>query len=265
VSDDERIDDERLDALRASVGHLRDLAAPLSDEQLAASAYPSEWSVADVLSHLGSGAVIHRHRLGDVLSHRDTDDGFAPRVWDEWNAKSAPQKRTDGLEADAALLAALEAVDLPDRATFAMPLGPMSFDFATFVGLRVNEHTLHTWDVEVALDPAATLQASTVPSVLDNLGMVAGWAGRPTGETGAIVVRTTHPARELVVRLTPEAVRLEPADADAGTTSEPAPGDELELPAEAFVRLVYGRLDDAHSPVPGSPAIDTLRAVFRGM
>jgi hypothetical protein len=39
------------------------------------------------------------------------------------------------------------------------------------------------------------------------------------------------------------------------------------MPAEAFVRLVYGRLDPAHTPasITGDPAdLDHLRQVFTG-
>lgn len=40
---------------------------------------------------------------------------------------------------------------------------------------------------------------------------------------------------------------------------------DLRLPAEAFARLVYGRLDPDHTP-PGDhgSALDTLRRVFPG-
>ena len=49
----------------------------------------------------------------------------------------------------------------------------MEFDFDGFVGLRLNEHALHLWDVEVALDPAATVAAGSVDAMVDNLGMFA--------------------------------------------------------------------------------------------
>jgi hypothetical protein len=46
--------------------------------------------------------------------------------------------------------------------------------------------------------------------------------------------------------------------------SEAGPADS-ELPAEAFVRLVYGRLAPEHTP-PGEhgAALDVLRRVFPG-
>src|SRR4051794_41733676 len=99
-----------VDALRSSVERLRDLAAPMSEEELTAGAYPTEWTVAQVLSHLGSGAVIVQRRLEDALAGRDTPDDFAPAVWDTWNAKGPVAQRDDALAADAALLARIEAV-----------------------------------------------------------------------------------------------------------------------------------------------------------
>jgi len=49
-----------LGALRASVEHLPSVVEPLSDAQLDEPAYPAEWTIADVLSHIGSGATAPR-------------------------------------------------------------------------------------------------------------------------------------------------------------------------------------------------------------
>jgi hypothetical protein len=41
---------------------------------------------------------------------------------------------------------------------------------------------------------------------------------------------------------------------------------EIQLPAEALMRMIYGRLDPAHTPTfSGDPALlDRVRAVFPG-
>ena len=44
--------------LRNSHERLASLVSPLTPEQLRGPAYPTEWSIAQVLSHLGSGAEI---------------------------------------------------------------------------------------------------------------------------------------------------------------------------------------------------------------
>jgi uncharacterized protein (TIGR03083 family) len=246
-----------VDALRSSVQRLHGLTSPMSEAELTASAYPKEWTVAQVLSHLGSGAVITQRRLDDALAGKDTPDDFAPGVWDTWNAKGPVAQRDDALAADAALLARIEAVPPDERNKFTLTMGPMTLDFAQFVGTRLNEHAFHTWDIEVVADPAATIPEAVAALVVDNLGLVARFTGKPTGDTDTITVATTDPERTFTVELTPEGVALTP---HAGAASP-----DVELPAEAFARLVYGRLDAEHTrPDQHGPALDSLRQVFPG-
>jgi uncharacterized protein (TIGR03083 family) len=246
-----------IDALRSSVGRLQKLAALLSEQQLTGRAYPAAWTVAQVLSHLGSGAVIMRRQLEDALAGQATPDDFAPGVWDTWNAKSPAAQRDDAPAADAALLDRIEAVSPDERDGFSFAMGPMTFDFGQFVGLRLNEHAFHTWDIEVAADPAATIPVPVAALVVDNLDLVARFAAKPTGDTTTITIATTGPQRTFTIDLTPAAVSFTPGAAGA------AP--DLHLPAEAFARLVYGRLDPPHTPAAiETPALDTLRRVYPG-
>lgn len=254
---------EELRALHASVDRLRDLVTPLDDAQLAGPAYPAEWSIAEVLSHVGSGAVIMQRRVDDALLGREMPDDFAPTVWDEWNAKSPRAQADDGLAADRAFIERVEALSDAERAGFTFSMGPIEVDFATVVGLRVNEHTLHTWDVEVALDPTATLPAEAAALIVDHLDLIARYTGRPTGTEHAIEVRTSDPERAFVIELTADRVSFISAIDVAGGG---APDADLRMPAEAFVRVVYGRLDADHAAgVEGDTALlDELRQVFPG-
>jgi uncharacterized protein (TIGR03083 family) len=249
--------DAHVAALRSSVERLRDVVSAVGDAELTRRAYPSEWTIADVLSHLGSGAVITQRRLEDTLAGVATPDDFAPGVWDEWNAKTPVSQRDEALVADAALLERIEAVTPQQAGSLTFAMGPMSLDFAGFVGMRLNEHALHVWDVEVVRDPAATLPQQAVGPVVDNLDLIARFTGRPTGDTATIAVVTTDPRRVFAVTLEPQAVTFGPGS-DVGSA-------DVELPAEAFVRLVYGRLDPEHTPsgVRG-PALGVLRRVFPG-
>ena len=125
--------------------------------------------------------------------------------------------------------------------------------------MRVNEHALHTWDVEVAFDDGARLPDTAAAVVVDNLGLIARFTGRPPGEAIDARVRTVHPARHFVVRLAPASTELLPEEG----------GDEpdLELPAESFCRLVYGRLDEDHCPpvrAQDMAVLGLLRQVFPG-
>jgi uncharacterized protein (TIGR03083 family) len=249
--------DVSLNALRTSVERLRATATALDDAQLVGASYCREWTIADVLSHIGSGAVIMRRGLQDALDGTQTPGDFAPGVWDEWNAKSPRAKTDDALATDAALLEALEAVSGEERAALTFSVGPMTLDFPTFVGMRLNEHVLHTWDVEVALQGTAVLPADAVPLVVDNLGLIARFTARPIGTTRSIAVRTTDPSRDVTVTLSADAV-----DYDPSGSGDP----DLVLPAEALCRLVYGRLDPDHTPAytGDEQALDALRQVFPG-
>jgi uncharacterized protein (TIGR03083 family) len=251
------LDDYRR-ALSASVNQLRELASGLDDAQLMAPAYPTEWSVADVLSHLGSGAVILRRRIDDACAGRTTPDDFGPTVWDEWNAKSVRAKVNDALVADRELIVRLDALTDDERENLTVSMGPMSFDISEFVGLRLNEHVMHTWDVMVAIDPSAKLSADAAGLVADNLQLIARFTARPTGATRQVTVQTTDPPRRFAIDLTPEAVTL--ATTAGGTIPD------LTMATEAFARLVYGRLDAGHTPlVDGDPnVLDELRRVYPG-
>jgi len=249
--------DAAVGALRSSVTRLRGLVRPMSDADLTRGAYPAEWSIAQVLSHLGSGAVIMQRHLQDTLAGQATPDDFAPGVWNTWNAKAPAAQRDDALAADTALLARIEAVTPGEREAFTFGMGPMTFGFGQFVGLRLNEHAFHTWDIEAAADPAATIPRQAAELVIANLELIARYTGKPTGDTTTITVATTGPQRSFTIDLKPDTVTF-----GASTTAAPA---DVELPAEAFARLVYGRLDPGHTP-PGDhgPALGTLRRVFPG-
>lgn len=248
---------EKLAALRGSVERLRRIVGPLDDAAVEMQAYTSEWTIAQVMSHIGSGAVIIKRRLEDRLAGNDTPGDFPPSVWAAWDAKAPRQQTDDALEADAAALARFESVEAHEREAFDFAMGPIAVDFSGFVGLRLNEHAFHTWDIEVALDPTAAIPRDAAEFVVDNLALTARWTAKPASEL-AVVVRTHEPTRTFDLHLSPGGSSLAPAPAD-----QPA---DLELPAEAFARLVYGRLDPAHTPagVKESGLLATLRAVFPG-
>lgn len=250
--------DRLLSALESSHERLRAIVTPLDDTQIELQAYPTEWRIADVMSHIGSGAVITTRRLDDGLAGSPIPDDFAPLVWAEWDAKSPRQKTDDGLTADRVMLDHVRAITPEKRDGFRTALGRLELDFAGLLGLRLNEHTLHTWDIEVALDPAASLHPEQTELVVDNLTLVARFMGKPGEARRTAAVHTTEPLRQFTIELGPEAVTLTPGTA----TGE----DRVELPAEAFVRLLYGRLDPEHTPdLDADPAVlDDLRHAFRG-
>jgi uncharacterized protein (TIGR03083 family) len=240
----------KVEVLRASAARLAALVEPLTPEQVRQPAYPTQWSVADVLSHVGSGAVITRLRLDGEVDMQ--------AIWDEWNAKDPDSQATDALRADAELGARLASLTAADEERLRFPMGPMELDLSTFLSLRLNEHSLHSWDVAVTFDDGATIPPDEAALVMDTLAMMAGFAGKPTGAARAITIRTRQPDRSFTVELRPDGVTLTPRDS--------LEGPDLELPADAFIRLVFGRLDPDHTPafVGAAGDLDELRRAFPG-
>jgi hypothetical protein len=164
----------------------------------------------------------------------------------------------DALAADRQLADLIESTSSEDRTRFRAAFGPVEVDWDAFVGMRLNEHLLHEWDVDVALHPDAVLAADGTEVVVDSLGMIAGFAARPNGERRAITVATDGPERRVTVEVTDDGVVYTPGSDRSA---------DLTMPAEAFVRLVYGRLDPDHTPaaVTGDDAaLAQLRTVFPG-
>jgi hypothetical protein len=134
----------------------------------------------------------------------------------------------------------------------------MELDLATFLGMRISEHALHTWDVAVTFDETATVPPDAAGLVVDTLAMMAPFAGKPTGADRTFTVHTMEPTRQFEIALRPDGVSLVPSD--------PAGAPDLELSADGLIRLVYGRLDPDHTPtLRGSHAdLTELRRAFPG-
>lgn len=245
-------------ALRRSHDALAALVPTLTPEQLTGPAYPAEWTVAQTLSHIGSGAVIGLMVLDAALAGAPApEQSRYVAVWDEWNAKDPQRQAEEAVSADAALTAAWEAVDADRIPGLTFQLGPMRLDGTTFARMRLAELAVHCWDVAVAVEPAAVVEQVAVDQLVDNLEMVAGFSGRPDGGPAEVVVETVAPERRFVVTVG-EAVALRPAIIGDGPAT-------VTLSAEAFVRLVYGRLDETHTPSDArGDELGRLRKLFPG-
>lgn len=252
---------DSLAALRTSADRLAALVASLGDggEGVRWQAYPAEWTVADVVAHLGSGAVIFRHRMEDSLAGRATPDDFNASVWAEWDAKDQDAKAADGIAADGDFMAWLEARSPEERAGLHLALGPMQLGWDSIIGMRLNEHALHEWDVAVTVDQTATLAGDAAAVLIDNLGRMAARGGKSDGSGRTITVHTTDPERRFALTLGAGGVELV-ADGGSGEA-------DVEMPAEALVRLVAGRLDPDHTPSAvhaEAGVLDDLRRTFPG-
>lgn len=246
-----------VEALGGSVQRLRALMESMDGAAIEQVSYADGWTIAQVVSHLGSGAVIMERRLDDTLAGTETPEDFARSVWDRWDAKAPRDQVDDGLLADHRLLDRVRSLSSQQRAGLEFRFGPMTVDHRNLIVLRLNEHAVHTWDVEVAHDPTATIPVEAAAVLVDNLALMVSFAGRPTSERSTVDVRTTAPERTFRLDLGPESVSLT-------TIDDPIDAD-LTLPADAFIRLVYGRLDPAHTPTLDTRVdLDSLRRAFPG-
>lgn len=279
-----------VDVLAGSHDRICDLVSELDADALARPSRCSDWTIAQVLSHLGSGAELFKAMLDAVVAGEPAPGrDFMPPVWERWNALGPEEQAEAFLSTDGQLVEALEDLgDRLDELTFTF-FGVMQLDAVGFVAMRLSEHALHTWDVAAALDPAATVDPDAVSLLVDRLPQMAQRAGSAERAPGGLAVRvvTSAPERRFVltvdgdVHLVPETTP-EPPDAGAGAAGGAGGGEAraggalpepearvpvLRLPAEAFLRLVAGRLDPAHTPAldPATEGlVDTLRAVFPG-
>jgi uncharacterized protein (TIGR03083 family) len=252
-----------ISALRHSHDRLRASVEPLGLAELEQRSYASEWSIAQVLSHLGSQAEIFGLFLEAGLTGQDPPgrEEFMP-IWDSWNAKDPQAQASDALRADEATLERFESLDADEQARLHLKMFGMELGTIGLARMRLGEHAIHTWDVVVALDPAAAVAPDAVALLIDTLDQLAARSGKPDGRQRTVRVSTTEPERQFILE-TGEAVTLAPAD---GETTAELSRSELRLPAEAFVRLVYGRMDKAHTPPTESTGVelDELRALFPG-
>ena len=249
-----------LSVCRHSHQRLAGLVEPLAEGALEGPSYCSDWTVAAVLSHLGSQAEIFTLFLEAALTGRNppSPEEFGP-IWDSWNARPPAAKRAESLAANDRLLRQIE--ELPDDQVASLHVEMFGADrgVAGLLRMRLSEHAVHTWDVAVSLDPGAEVAADAVEVMIDGLPDLAARVGRPAAHPTTAAVTTKRPERHFV--LGTGGVELRRGSAGAAAS--------IELPAEALVRLVYGRLDDTGLPRDEvrtvGVSLDELQAVFTGV
>jgi uncharacterized protein (TIGR03083 family) len=252
--------------LRESHERLARLAEPMTPEQVRAQSYCRDWTNAQVLSHLGSGAEISLLTLPGALGESEPvgREAFGP-VWDKWNGKSPDQQAADALASDERHIQTLEGLTDEQLAAIDMDFfGMMRLDAVGVVRMRLGEHVLHTWDVAVAADPTATVQADAVELLIDNVPQfLAPRLGKPLPDPFAVRITTTNPGRDYLLT-SGESVKMDNWPGDAAHDVDIP---HVTMPAEALLRLAYGRLDPEHTPSSVSADADTLnklRAIFPG-
>jgi uncharacterized protein (TIGR03083 family) len=251
-------------ALRSGFDDLAGLVSGLTDQQLAGPTGADEWDVSQVLSHLGSGAEIAQNTLQVSLEGKpNPGPEFNKPIWARYDAASPRERLEWFLAANEALTQSLESLSEETRQhlKYNMDFLPAPIDVATAASYRLNELALHSWDVRVGFDPAATVAPEATPHLLTIAGNLAGFLGKPDaldGTAAVIAVTTTDPGQSFTLTLG------EKISVSAGGP-EQADG-ALTLPAEAWLRLLTGRLKPQYTPeeitATGAASLDLLRRVF---
>jgi uncharacterized protein (TIGR03083 family) len=250
-------------ALRHSHERLASLVHAVSEDFLSSRSYCTDWTVAQVLSHLGSGAEISLMMLESMLRGEPMDRDAFPPVWERWNAKTPAQQAADCLLADDAQISRLEGLTNEELDGISFDFFGLKLDAAGVVRLRLSEHAMHTWDVAAAIDPEAVVAPDAAAQLTGQVSWLAERTGRPGERPFRARLRGSNPEIDLLLDVA-DKVTLIPWPAEG---AEPV-GAEIQMPAEALMRLFYGRLDPAHTPpveITGDPALlDLARAVFPG-
>jgi uncharacterized protein (TIGR03083 family) len=257
--------DRVIAALRSGHDDLAGYAAGLDEKGLAGPSGAAEWPVAQVLSHLGSGAEIGLATLERALAGGgQPPEGANESVWDRWNAMSPAEQRDGFLVSNDRLVSRYESLDAATREDLRIDLGflPAPVSVAEAARMRLSEFALHEWDVRAVAQPGATVAYSAVPLLLDGYGSMLAWIARPHelgGRRAALAVQLREPQASYGLVLG-EQVSLGEAPAE--------PDGVLRLPAEAWLRLLTGRLGPQFTPpgvqVQGPVTLDDLRRVFPG-
>ena len=252
---------DSIGALRKAHEETAAIVDGLDEKQLAAQSGSAEWTVAQVLSHLGSGSEIARTTL--LAGRRDPEE--AQPVWDRWNAMTPRQQASSFVECERRLVDALEALDDEELSSKEIDVGflPAPIDVGFFVGMRLSEVALHRWDVDVAFDGGATVRPYLLPYVLDQLPLFAGFFAKPVGKAAKVAIETSEPSRHYLLELREdEAFLWEETEPPTGAATK------VEMPAESLLRLTAGRLSTERTPsnvtVQGELSLDDIRKVFPG-
>jgi uncharacterized protein (TIGR03083 family) len=257
--------DRTIVALRTLHDELETVVSGLSDDQLAGPSGASEWSVAQVLSHLGSGAEIGLETYRAAFDGADEPaEDFNQSVWERWDSSTPQQQAAGFVEHDTALVERIEALTPEQRASAQIKLGflPAPLPIESIIGMRLNEVAQHSWDVRAGLDPTATIDHETAELLHEHfsggLGFLLGFMGKPDAVTEPAVVALGDSPYRIVINDDGVALTSDGAAATATFTG----------PAESAARLINGRLTTPYTPAgvasTGNVTLDQLRQVFPG-
>jgi uncharacterized protein (TIGR03083 family) len=254
--------DASIASLRTNHDQLAELVSGAGPDDLARPSGASEWTVADVLSHLGSGSELFLVRLQAAIDDVSVGEVDNHAVWDRWNAMSPEEQASGFVESEEALVAALESLDADQRRGLSVDLGfmPAPAPMGQFVGMRLVEVANHAWDARAGLDPRAGIEPTAAALAVESFA----------GELSFMLGFSTKPEllpRPVVLAADGYTVRIDDAVSVVAGPAQ-APSATFEGPLESLVRLMSGRLRPEVTPaevqVIGNVTLDELRQVFPG-
>jgi len=253
---------ESIAELRTNHERLRAHVDELTADDLSAQSGAEKWTVAEVLSHLGSGAEIARYTLLAALdADGEVDRPENQEVWDRWNAMSPREQAAGFVESDRRLVELYESLTPEQRETTRVDLGflPAPVPVVTPLAMRLNEQALHGWDARVGSDPAATLSETAAHLALQHFTGALSFMLGFVGKADRLRDDTRVALGDHTLAIT-DTVSVEVGANDATAT--------YVGPLESAVRLLAGRLSPEHTPVgvevTGNVTLDDLRQVFPG-
>jgi uncharacterized protein (TIGR03083 family) len=251
--------DRAIAALHAEHDTLVALVAGADDDQLNAPSGARDWTIAQVLSHLGSGAEIGRAPIARAAGESvDAEDNQT--IWARWDASSPADQAAGFVRHNAAWLETVDALTPEQRSSLLVDLGflPEPVPLVVALGMRLNEVANHAWDARVGVDPAAEVTAESAEVLVEllagPLAFMAGFTSKP-GELSE-PVSVAGPGVGLVI-----------GDAVTVVTELPSPTATFHGSTAAFVRLLNGRLKDPYAKgvtVDGAVTLADLHRVFPG-
>lgn len=248
-----------IEALSHSYKRLCELVVGADLATLTSPSGCSEWTIAQLLSHLGSGAEIFSANLDGFV-----DDGVLPTmeryeaIWAQWDALDPLAQARRWHEEDGSLIERLcngrGELDGFEATLF----GFYPADGAGFVRLRLGEHALHLLDVEVTAERHASILPDAVELLVTHFAHLAPFLARVGEGEGAmrpptLVVDTYEPSRRFRFAVTDRLV----------VEASPGAPPDLTIPAEALIRVITGRTR-LGAPIEHTAMLEALSSLFPG-
>lgn len=229
------------------------------DDQLTTPSGAEGWTVAQVLSHLGSGAEIGRAPIARAAGESvEAEDNQS--IWARWDASTPADQAAGFVRHNARWLDTVDALTPEQRSSLTVDLGflPEPVPLVTALAMRLNEVAAHSWDARVGLDPRAEVNAESAAVLVElfagPLAFMVGFTAKPDALSEPVSVRA--PGAGLVI-----------GDAVTVVTTLESPTATFHGSTAAFIRLLTGRLKDPYAKdvtVDGAVTLADLRRVFPG-